>query len=512
MKVENRQTDKEFGTESVGNSVVYQYLSSFITVLSGLIFYIYIVRILNATIVGSIALLLAISGLFSLIFSFGLGSSSRHFFSYHIGKDKGKVPLKLITTILFLSFILSVTVFITTYMLAQPLSFVFFHNGSYEYAIRLMGVSISFGVVDTILIGILLGLQKFKYQAFSSSFQSISSYSFPIVFYSLHHTLGFFVIGWILSNFIVFLIALTGIIRKTSYSAEIETSSNSILLKYTLPIYLSAVVGMGATYIDRFVVAYFMPLTDIAIYNFALLFYSSIGFLTIPVNHIILPKISERYSIGDYTNIKSISRFSISLISFIYLPCAMGLAAISNILITLVGGTFYTGAATPLTIMLMLGSISVPTYVFLQTLSGTRNTNALFIASVSALLSNFILSIVLIPRYGLIGAAFSFSSASLITLFIYSLYCIKLGVFSLNLVSQAKIFASAITMYLTITLTSHYLKFAVLDFPIFIVEGIIVYVFAIKITKPIDKHNIEGFSKSFSGLFVSIARVAQWLF
>ena len=81
-----RCTDYEKKGDEIGKSVIYQYLYAIVSVLSGFLFYIYIVRVFTTEVVGVVALLSAMMILFSTIFGVGLSFGVQHFISYYLGK------------------------------------------------------------------------------------------------------------------------------------------------------------------------------------------------------------------------------------------------------------------------------------------------------------------------------------------------------------------------------------------------------------------------------------------
>ena len=70
------------------------------------------------------------------------------------------------------------------------------------------------------------------------------------------------------------------------------------VFRYSFPIFLASLVGIGSTYVDRFVVSYLLNLSLPGIYNFALLISSAIGFIVGPFTTILLPKLSEMYGLN----------------------------------------------------------------------------------------------------------------------------------------------------------------------------------------------------------------------
>ena len=97
--------------DQIGKSIIYQYLSAIVGVLSGFLFYIYIVRVFTTEVVGVVALLSAMMFLFSTIFGVGLNFGVQHFISYYIGKNDPeslKAVVKGISIVLILVSILAI--------------------------------------------------------------------------------------------------------------------------------------------------------------------------------------------------------------------------------------------------------------------------------------------------------------------------------------------------------------------------------------------------------------------
>lgn len=503
--------ESETKIEAIGNSTLYQYIASIMNVLSGLVFYVYIARVLSETIVGSVALLLSLSSLFSIIFSLGLGGASRHFLSYQLGKDGGTGSSRILRLFLTFGIILSVASFLAVYLLSSILSLELFRSTSYSFPIDLLGIAVSIGIMDGIVLGILLGIQRFKLNAIVLTLQSLSTYFLPVMFYFISPSIYSFIFGWILSGSIVLVTGLAFALKGIPYSRGIDGPDLRTVMNYALPVYLSSVVGVGSMYVDRIAVAYFMPLSEIAIYNFAILFYSSIGFLVTPINHVLMPKVSEKFAAGDSEQVRSMGSLAVTLVSIIYVPAALGMAAISSDLLGFLGGPGYEVGNVPLSVMLFAGAISVPANVFLQTLSGTRNTSPLLKASIMALVANFAISILLIPRFGILGAGIAYSSVGLVTLFTYVHYTRRVGIFSFNLVAQGKIFFSAIFMYAVISISMHYFDLSEAGIPVYIIEGAAIFLILMKLLKPLGIDQVQVIKTSLTGHLSLILRIMEFL-
>ena len=78
--------------EEISGGIFFQYINSIASVLAGFIFYIYIIHFYSSELVGTVALLLAITSLLNIFFSLGLGYGLQHYISYHMGRQEyGKI-------------------------------------------------------------------------------------------------------------------------------------------------------------------------------------------------------------------------------------------------------------------------------------------------------------------------------------------------------------------------------------------------------------------------------------
>jgi len=71
------------------------------------------------------------------------------------------------------------------------------------------------------------------------------------------------------------------------------------VLSYSIPIFISGRVSYGATYVDRLIVSFLINLSELGIYNFALVLTNAISILTLPFTSMLLSRLSEFYGRGD---------------------------------------------------------------------------------------------------------------------------------------------------------------------------------------------------------------------
>ena len=435
---------------STGIDAIFQFTGSGVQLFSGAIFYIIIVRLFTTTAVGAIAFFLAVVGLFSIVFSFGLGSAAQHFISYHIGKNDFHAARWTIYKIIFWGFIFAILGTLALVFLSTDVSIIFLHNTQYSGLVRLLSIDLLGNLLFGVLNGSLLGLQNFRVSALINSV-IWGVYYFGAIGMALYlRDLDAIVIGWIFGIFLgVFLESLVVFKTVNRYLATRKSAGTrtNVIMKYSFPILLSSIIGYGAAYADRFIVTGLLSLSSLGVYNFALLIASSIGFLAVPFNNMLLPKFSYLFAVGRKSDISENVKASSLLLSSVYVPAALGIAALAPEVIFLLGGSNYAGGAVPLAIIMVLSAVFVSQNIFTQAVASVRKTHLFIYASIASLTANVVLSILLIPKFGLIGAAIGFSSVYAANFSVMAFFAVREKVAGVDIIGMLKIWVSSAVMF-----------------------------------------------------------------
>ena len=466
----------------IGVDALFQYAGSGVQLFSGLVFYLIAVRLFNTASIGAIALFVAIVGLFNIIFSFGLSTASQHFTSYSLGKGDFASVRRTVYRILEISFGLSIAGLITLQILAGEISVIFLHSGSYTVLVRVLGVVLFGNIMFGILNGVILGIQQFRLSALISIVIWITYYFGALLFAVYLRSLDTIVFGWILGIFSGVIIELAVVISSIrKYLGEGKPPNNSYLLRYSFPILLSGLISYGAGYADRFVVSGLMSLSELGVYNFSLLIASAISFLAIPFNNILMPKFSEFYGRGEGHLIASTSEVSMTLLSYFYVPSALGIAALSPIILDFLGGSQYVPGALPLRIIMFVSALFISQNILAQAIASIRRTRLFLYSSGLALAGNVVVSILLIPPFGLVGAALGFSTVYAITFLILYYVARKESVASMDMTGIAKVWAASIIMFIIVDFLSDILGLHIIYLPVYILIGAFLYIGIAKI-------------------------------
>lgn len=187
-------------------------------------------------------------------------------------------------------------------------------------------------------------------------------------------------------------------------------------LKLSFPTLLLAIQSMVFLYIDRFLIKFYLGESSVGIYSFAFMLGQGLAIIYEAVYQAILPDVYKDMK-DNYSNaIEKIGHFYKKYFAFSLL-LTLFMSYFSDFLLVVISNESYYGA-----------SDVIPYIMFGFMMGGLYKLPALIInfhkkvwlypwASILSLIANISLNISLIPKIGIIGAAFT----SFIGLFLYSL-------------------------------------------------------------------------------------------
>jgi len=198
-----------------------------------------------------------------------------------------------------------------------------------------------------------------------------------------------------------------------------KSKNNSwIFLKDSLPMMLSSSILIFLGWMDTFVMGVFETESNVGIYNVCIKIAMLTSFTLLAINSILAPKIAKSYSENNVDNYKKLIRFSTKLNFLVSAAVIVGILVFNKLLLSIFGEEFIKGQ-TILFILCagqMVNSFAGSVGIILQMI-GKQKVYQNFV--ILALLINLILTIILTPIYGGIGAAI----ATVISMAFWNLGC-----------------------------------------------------------------------------------------
>ena len=231
-----------------------------------------------------------------------------------------------------------------------------------------------------------------------------------------------------------------------------------------------------------------------------------------PLYNVLLPKLSELFSHQDKESIIRGMKLSTNLINLIYVPTALGAAALSGRIIILLSQTQYLSATLPMAIFLIISAMFITSGVLAQTVSSIRKTPIFILSASATLASNIILSIFLIPAFGTTGAALSNSSVTVLSFFILLWYTKLNGYSGLDFIVTLKVWFAAGTMAVVVYTASTAMPDNVAYLAILIVLGVIVYLALARVARIFSTDDKEWLRQLFGGKYSILYSLIERLF
>lgn len=407
LKISQQLQDKNFGEVLKGSAVTL--VAMIVAVVFALINNLIIGRVYGAEELGiysTINSFIIIMVMFSLV---GSDISILRFVPEHLSKysltSAFSVYKKLLVIVLSTAVILGLIVYSGSSFIADDI-----YKKEYLTPLFLLASPfILFYALNNYNIAMLRGLKKIKTFAL---FQVLNPVSIFVVLIALtlinqqqyNSVYALFASTFILaatSSFIIW-----KLYKKSNMEAPgiISDTTHKILLAISLPMFLTAAMQVVIAQTGIIMLGMYAQMSDVGIYSVSVKLASLTVFTLMPINAIIAPKFSELYHSGDHNELKKIAQKSSKLIFWSIAPFVIVLLLFGVEILGLFGESFHLGYAA-MVIVIVGQSINALTGSVGYLLNMTGNQKAYNYIVIAGALLNILINLILIPKYGINGAA-----------------------------------------------------------------------------------------------------------
>jgi len=360
---------------------------------------------------GVIDLLIVTGSILSIIIGLEIHQAVARFFPEADSEQDKKIVVSTalwsITILYFIFFFLSLP------FMAQISSFAF---DTLEYKDILFVAFLSFGF-------------NFIYYFFSSQLKwqlkskqnVIVSFAYSLITAILTYVMLKFFDGGISSVFIAQIVAaMVGIFLSYSYSKEyygliLNVEKFKELVKFSTPLIFSTLIVYAMLYVDRVMINSYLSIDDVGLYGIAFRFASVTALLTVGIQTALTPLIYNNYKNSDTPiSIAKLFHYFILLgiffIGFLFL--------FSKEIILLFANENYIEAHSVIP-WLALSIIFSGVINFAPGIFIAKKTNYILYINIFAFTLNLGVNTILIPNYGILGAAYVTAFSSLVYFLLY---------------------------------------------------------------------------------------------
>jgi O-antigen/teichoic acid export membrane protein len=385
----------------------------------------YIVHHLGIELFAIVALVQSVSS-FSGVITFGIGRALTKYVSELYWKGEIDQVNKYFQTAWTACIVLGFAGIALLGSLSSTVGTLFFHTDA-EVNAELVTFAIyaaAFGLFSSMLLeaisAIPVAVQRFGLrnivQVIMGSIWCLGSVALLAASYSVRSIL----ILNVLSNLVgvaAFIIASRSIIPGLKILPRFHWASFKKLLSFSLPLMLSAASAMIVVRLDRFLLAYYLPLTAVTFYTLPYSLSEKLSMAVTNVSSVVFPFTSELHAMSAHEKVHELYMRSTKILMLVTLPIAVVLFTIPGPVLQYWLGEEYAAQGATCLRLLSLGAFlnavsAIPTVTSLGVGRAWMPSAFALTGSGISLLGN----ILLIPRYGIDGAALGLLASQVVVL------------------------------------------------------------------------------------------------
>ena len=273
-----------------------------------------------------------------------------------------------------------------------------------------MVLYVFFSIFFIVLKGIFCGFQKMFLFSSVEFLKNLFILLLVLLFFSLGYGLLAPVIAYVIISPLLFLLYSPFALRLSRFFKHQITDFKPMTKKIVLfgiPLFAASFAGRIIGYIDTLILTYFRPLSEVGIYNVILPSALILLYFGRAVTSVAFPMSSELWMKKDKgrlsEGIRLIYKYSFVLI----IPVIFVLFAFSRSFISLFFGSEYQSGAVAFQILLIGMMLFIVAMISNNIISAIGHPKTVAKITIISALVNVILNIILIPLFGINGAAIS---------------------------------------------------------------------------------------------------------
>lgn len=350
---------------------------------------------------------LALITILTMLAEMGLGKGIiKHFASIN-NFSLSKRFKDALQSVLLIGILVSLSVTFITFTSAKVISLRIFQNLHFSPALKIYSISISFLVVSNILISYTLCLKTTRYKVYFRDWvQPFIELIAAIFFLSLGFGIKGLAISYTISHFIiaVFLIfTCNRLVPSLFYNYRLSKFPKNIF-RYSVPIMGGDLLLNLLPRISIFIIAVALSSQMLGVYSVVLRISTIHVLVILSFNLIFAPIISELYTKGETQELKILFSQLTTWIVSLTAPILVIIVLFPSFILRLFGEGFIIGRI-PLIILCCGQLLNVFTGPVMYMLIMIGRSKEYFQLALLTIVLVTILGLILIPHYGLIGAA-----------------------------------------------------------------------------------------------------------
>ena len=368
------------------------------------------------------------------------------------------------------------------FFIAKPLSILILKDVSNHIYFQAAAILVLLYVLTSLNLNYFRAMEEIKKYSLVVVIDTILQLSLIYLALSLGYGINGVIIAMIVSFFLILLLQLFLIGSGIGFSMP-NIQVIAPYIRFSAPLILSPVLYWILRTGDQYVIGYFLGATSVGIYSLVYSLSYIIRILTDPITLVLLPSISKSYNQGE-KDFKKYVDYAYKYSFAIAIPAGVGLSLLAKNIISLVSNEGFISGSS-LVPVLSLGLIVYTFWIISSiVLALFKRTKLIFILVLVSTFVNTTLNIVLVPLWGMFGAAI----ATLITFVLLASISVFFVHRHINFTTN---FLFKVTLASSIMGIVVYFVKNIFGLAVSIVLGVIIYGVLLLVTKSISKSEIS---------------------
>jgi O-antigen/teichoic acid export membrane protein len=339
---------------------------------------------------------------------------------------------RILSAGLFQAFSGSLLVAISLSLLSRPIAIGLFEVEDLAQLLHLAAIALPGAAVGKVVLGFLNGQRRMGAFMIVTALQSMATVACTVALVETGHGATGATLGLLIPAAVAGFASLIAVRRETwqGPSRVIAFPSFSpTLLRYGALVTLSNSIGLIQGYTDTVMIGAFLSETEVGLYAAAMLLLQFVLFPGNAARLVVTPRIAALWSKDEAASVQCLMERSLSAVAMIAVPSAFTIALSNAVLLPAIFGAPFSAAGHAIA-LLMPGAAVMGTWATTgATLGITGHVQSAFKLSLLSAAANIPLNAILIPHFGISGAALA-TTASLVVACILEAYSVhkRLGI------------------------------------------------------------------------------------
>lgn len=409
------QEKLDYSLKLLAKSSIIVFIGLILSKIATYLYKIIVARNFGQEVYGLFSLASLLAGLFVAIFSFGLQSGLLRYISFFRGKEQTEKIKHIFRFSIRFTLPIGILSGILFFIFADTISISIFHNPNLSIFLKWFSLFIPISLLGGLFHVTLRAYEKIAWYSFIGNILlNFTQLIFLVILLFLNlnnsaiilsYNIGMFSI--LVASFLVCKYKIPEIFKKSTIKLIEGKKLIRDLFSYSWPIMFLGLVTVLFSSVSSFFLGYFKTASEVGIYNVAFTIMELLGVVPALFLQLLFPLITREYSKGNNTLIRELTKQIGKWIFTLNLPFIILVILFPEAIINVLFGSSFISAKIPLR-FIAIGLFFYYLFVIsenLLSMAGKSKTTLLNFSIASVI--NIILNLILIPKYGVTGAAIS---------------------------------------------------------------------------------------------------------